>query len=283
MPVAAPLIGAAAGIGGGLLSANATKKAAGKAAAAQTAADQAAIAEQQRQYNTTRSDLMPWQTSGSAAQDQINALLGISTPVQKTTNWAAYVQGNPDALANWNSLTPAQKAQFNNDMGQFGSYHYNQDGSRRDLSAYQTTTGGQADQQGAIDALKASPLYQSLFSNGENTLLANASATGGLRGGNTENSLANFGRDTLSAVIQSQLQNLTGVSSAGQNAAAQTGTLGANSANAISSLLSNSGTANANAALASGAANAGAINSIVGTIGGLAGNKDVTSWAGKLF
>jgi len=286
MPVAAPLIGAAAGIGGGIMSANATKKAAGKAAAAQTAADQAAIAEQQRQYNTTRSDLMPWQASGSAAQDQINALLGLpGANTRGGVDWAAYVNSDPWRVSDW------QNNYKDKTIGEYGQYNYQYDLNRGraadpnytgfDLSPYKTNPA--SDQQAAIDALKLSPLYQSLFSNGENAILSNASATGGLRGGNTQNSLANFGRDTLSAVIQNQLQNLTGVSSSGQNAAAQTGTLGANSANSISNLLSNSGTANANAALASGAANAGAINSIVGTIGGLAGNKDVTSWAGKLF
>jgi len=274
MPVAAPLIGAAAGIGGSVLAGNAAKKAANKAAAAQTAGDQAAIAEQQRQYNTTRSDLMPWQAAGSAAQNQINALLGLGP--EQSTDWAAYVRGNPDAMSDW------QKYHQDMSLSDYGQYHYTSDGSRRDLAPYQVA-GGAAGQQAAIDNLKASPLYQSLFNNGQNTLLANAAATGGLRGGNMQTGLADFGRDTLSAVIQNQLQNLTGVSGAGQNAAAQTGTLGANSANSISNLLSNSGTAQANAALASGAANAGAINSIVGTIGGLAGNKDVTSWAGKLF
>lgn len=222
MPPAVAVAGitAAASIGGGIMSANAQKNAAGKAAAAQTAADQAAIAEQQRQYNTTRSDLMPWQKAGKGALGDIGDLIGIN--------------------------------------------------------------GVNAQQRG-ISSLQTSPLYQSLFNNGQNTLLANAAATGGLRGGNTQLALADFGRDTLSAVIQNQLQNLSGVSGAGQNAAAQTGAAGSNSANAISNLLSNSGTAQANAALASGAAQAGAINSAVGAISGLSGNRDVTNWAGKLF
>lgn len=271
MPVAAPLVGAAVGIGGAALSASASKKAANKAAAAQTAANDAAIAEQQRQYNTTRSDLSPWVNSGSAAQQQINALLGIGP--ERTVDWTAYVQGNPDAMADW------QKYHQDMNLSDYGQYHYASDGSRRDLTPYTADTG----QQGAIDKLKASPLYQSLFSNGENTLLANASATGGLRGGNTNRGLADFGRDTLSAVIQNQLQNLTGVAAAGQNAAAQTGTFGANSANNISNLLSGSGKAQSTAALQSGAASASAIGDITKAIGGLTQNKDVTSWVGKLF
>lgn len=213
---------AAAGIavGGSLLAAKSAKSAAKTAANAQTQANQAAIAEQQRQYDTTRSDLMPFQQAGQQALGQQGDLLGLN---------------------------------------------------------------GNDQQSAAITALKASPLYQSLFGNGQEAVLQNASATGGLRGGQTNTSLANFGRDTLAQVIESQIGKLGGVAASGQNAAAQTGTLGANSSNAISDLLSGSGTAQANAALAGGAASTNAINSIVGAVTGVVGNKDAQSWAGKLF
>lgn len=68
--------------------------------------------------------------------------------------------------------------------------------------------GGPEQQQAAIEQLKQSPYYQSLYGAGEEAILQNASATGGLRGGNTQRSLADFGRDTLSQTIQQQLQNL---------------------------------------------------------------------------
>lgn len=125
---------------------------------------------------------------------------------------------------------------------------------------------GTAAQQAAITNLQGSPLYQSLFGNGQNTILANAAATGGLRGGNTQRSLADFGRDTLAGVYQSQLANLGGVSEQGQNAAAQTGQFGANATNQVSALLSGTGTAQANAALTAGGANVGATNSIVSAL-----------------
>lgn len=213
---------AAAGIavGGSLLSASAAKKSAKTAANAQTQANQAAIAEQQRQYDLTRGDLMPFQQAGVSALGQQGNLLGLNG-------------------------TDAQTA--------------------------------------SIQALQASPLYQSLFRTGQEAVLQNASATGGLRGGNTNASLANFGRDTLAQVIQQQLGQLGGVAQAGQNAAAQTGTFGANSANNIAELLSGSGTAQANAALAAGNANVGAINGIAGALGGMAGNSGVQQWVGKLF
>lgn len=142
---------------------------------------------------------------------------------------------------------------------------------------------GSDQQQAAIDQLKASPLYQSLFGNGRDAILANASATGGLRGGNVQGALFDKGRDTLAQVIQQQVANLGTVSEQGQNAAAQTGQFGANSANAITALMGNQGQANAGAALTSGAANASMIKDITSALGGLANNQSVQNWAGKLF
>lgn len=70
----------------------------------------------------------------------------------------------------------------------------------------------------AIQALEGSPLFKSLFRNGQEAILQNASATGGLRGGNVQSSLADFGADTLTKVIQQQLANLGGLSSQGLSA-----------------------------------------------------------------
>lgn len=104
---------------------------------------------------------------------------------------------------------------------------------------------GNGTQASSIAALQASPLFQSLYRQGQDTILNNASATGGLRGGNTQSSLANFGSDTLAQVIQSQLQNLAGVSQQGQSAAGQLGQFGAQNAGSIADLLVGSGKANA--------------------------------------
>jgi len=199
MPIAGALIGAAASIGGGLIASSGAKSAAN----AQAQSNQAAIDEQQRQYNTTRGDLMPWQKAGQQALGQQGNLLGLN---------------------------------------------------------------GAGQQQSAIDQLQASPLYQSLFNNGRDTLLANASATGGLRGGNTQGALANFGRDTLAGVIENQLSQLGGVSQAGQNSAAQTGQIGQNSANSISQLLSNSGSAQASGILGSAGGTIAGLNGAAGSL-----------------
>lgn len=119
-----------------------------------------------------------------------------------------------------------------------------------------TGVNGAPQQQSAIDALKASPFYQTLFRTGLETNLQNASATGGIRGGNEVRSLADFGSDTLMQTIQQQLASLGGLANIGQNATAQTGAFGADASSAIVKLLSNIGGANASGALAKGGINA---------------------------
>lgn len=80
--------------------------------------------------------------------------------------------------------------------------------------------GGQA---GAISQLQQSPLYQALYHNGQQSVLANAAATGGLRGGNTEASLYNLGVNTLAQTYQNQFNNLGSITGLGENAAAGVG------------------------------------------------------------
>lgn len=61
-------------LGGAMLQADAAKS----AAAGQTAASDAAIAESRRQYDTTRSDLMPWLRAGTGAIGRLSDLVGTS-------------------------------------------------------------------------------------------------------------------------------------------------------------------------------------------------------------
>lgn len=109
-------------------------------------------------------------------------------------------------------------------------------------------------QQGSIDALKASPLYQSLFGNGEDAILANGSATGGLRGGNIQRSLFELGRDTLAQTIEAQLSRLGGLAGQGLGAAGTGGALGADAARQLATLFGGQGQAKAGGII--GAANA---------------------------
>ena len=106
---------------------------------------------------------------------------------------------------------------------------------------------------------------------GNNAILANASATGGLRGGNTQAALAQFSPQLLSQLIQQQFGNLGGLTSVGQNAAAGVGNAGMQTGNSITNLLQQQGAAQAGAALAGGRASMGAWSGGMGALGTFAG------------
>ena len=78
-------------------------------------------------------------------------------------------------------------------------------------------------QQGAIGNIENSPFFKSQYQQAENALLQNASATGGLRGGNFQEALADNRSNMLFGNVQQQLQNLSGVAANGQSAAAGLG------------------------------------------------------------
>ncbi len=128
------------------------------------------------------------------------------------------------------------------------------------LSAYQNLLGvntPQAQQQ-AIAQLQQSPQFASMMQQGENAILQNASATGGLRGGNTQAALAQFRPQLLNQLIQQQLQGYSGLATMGQNSAAGVGSAGMNLGSNIGNLYSNLGTNQANLLGQMGAAQAGA-------------------------
>lgn len=121
--------------------------------------------------------------------------------------------------------------------------------------------GGQADllglngsgsQQSAIAAIQGSPQFASLLASGENAILQNASATGGLRGGNTQRALMEFSPNLLSQLIEQQYSRLGGLTSIGQNSAAQTGSAGIQTGTNVASLLGQQGAAQAGGILAQG-------------------------------
>lgn len=204
--VAAAVVGA--GIGGAMLSSNASKSAANTAANAQTAANDAAIAQQNKQFEAVQKLLAPYVNAGTGALTGQQNLLGLN---------------------------------------------------------------GNSAQQLAISGIENSAQFSSLTKQGEESILANASATGGLRGGNTQAALAQFRPALLNQLIDQQYQRLGGLTSLGQNAAAGTGNAGMANASSVSNLLQQSGAAAAGSALAAGSANASLYNSLGSSVGLFAG------------
>jgi len=114
--------------------------------------------------------------------------------------------------------------------------------------------GGNQAMQDAYANILAQPELSTLMAQGENALLQNASATGGLRGGNTQAALAQFRPQMVNQLIQQRYQNLGGLTALGQQSAAMQGTAGMKTAQGISQQLGNIGQAQAGAALAKGQA-----------------------------
>jgi len=141
------------------------------------------------------------------------------------------------------------------------------------LAAQQNLLGlnGTAAQQQAINGIKAGPAYTSAMQSGANLITQNAAATGGLRGGNVQDALGRYGGDLLTTLTQNQFTNLGGLTSLGQNAAAQTGNAGMQSANNVSTLLAQQGAAQAGGYIAQGNANAGMANSLLQGLGAYGG------------
>lgn len=126
-------------------------------------------------------------------------------------------------------------------------------------------------QQRAIQAIEMGPEFAALTRQGEEAILQNASATGGLRGGNVQASLAKFRPEVLSSLINQQYQRLGGLTQMGQASAAGQAAGGQNMANNISQLFGQRGEALAGSALARGQADANMWGNIAGSVGFAAG------------
>lgn len=133
-------------------------------------------------------------------------------------------------------------------------------------------------QKQALSAIQSSPYFQTVARQGETAILQNASATGGLRGGNTQAALGQFRPQLLNQLVQQQYQNLGGITSIGQSSAALTGNAGMQTAGNIGNLYSQGGAAQAQGLIGAGQAQAGGIigaqnaqNQFIGNLVGLGG------------
>ena len=105
--------------------------------------------------------------------------------------------------------------------------------------------GGAPAQQQAIQGIEQSPAMQAMLQQGENAMLQNASATGGLRGGNIQGALAQFRPQLLNQLINQQYERLGGLTNLGQASAAGVGAAGMQTGENIANLLGQQGAAQA--------------------------------------
>lgn len=132
-------------------------------------------------------------------------------------------------------------------------------------------SGLSADQEqaAAVSKFENSPYFQAITRQSEDAMLQNASATGGLRGGNIQDALSKNRPILLQSLIDKQLANLSGLSTSGQNAAAGVGTAAMNTGSAVNNAIGAGAAAQAGGILGQSNANISAL----GNIGGLFANK----------
>lgn len=255
------IVGGVGSVVGGLIGANGAQS----AADTQAGAAQAGIAEQQREFDTLRNLLQPYVDQGTGAMPQLQ---GITKQEQGV---ATQTQGILDNYLG--ALT-----QLNNMTG----------------------VNGADKQQGWINSLTQNPLYTNAMNLGQQAILANASATGGLRGGNTIASLGYLPGQILSNVMGQQISNqqasLSGINGAlngsqvlngiygqlggqfqnlintGANAAAGTGNAAIATGNNITNLTGQIGSAQAGGTLGTTNAITGGLNNLTSALGNYLGS-----------
>lgn len=161
------------------------------------------------------------------------------------------------------------------------------------LDQYRTLIGlGGADAQNqAIQALTQSPLYQQQLQQAEGSLLQNASATGGLRTGNTQANLASLAPQLLNQQYLQQVGLMGGMQEQGANVIGNLANIRTGQAAATGQAYANQGTALGQSILAQQAArqqSAGGLGSALGTgagyiFGGPVGGAIGGALGGALF
>jgi hypothetical protein len=159
-----------------------------------------------------------------------------------------------------NNLQLAQQ-QYNNMQQQISPYLA---AGQTGLTAYGNLIGSNGDtaQNTAIGEIKQGAQYQGLMQTGNENILANASATGGLRGSNTSNTLANTSINTLNGLITQRLAGYGQLMGNGLNAISGSQAAG----NAFTGAATNANNQQANAATSQAGALSNAFNSGIGAI-----------------
>ena len=198
--------------------------------------------------------------------DAIGSVIGGITGASQQANGAQQA-ANTQASAAERAIAEQREARLSNEQRQDPFVQAGTSALAQQMSLI--GLNGTTQQQDALNALLSGPEYTTGVRQGEQAILQNAAATGGLRGGNTQNSLANFRSDLLNSVLTNQYNRLGGLTSLGQNASAGVGNAGIATASNIGDLLQQQGAAIAGGQIARGnvvANNFNTMGQIAGTI-----------------
>lgn len=233
---------------GGLVAGNQERQAAKGAANAQKKAAKNALQEEQRQFDIQNEEyqrkqsmledqqkqiitqLAPYVQGGQSAFYQMLALSGLGAPTG-TLAQPSSTGSNLSIQSTGAEPVMVDQNKYNQGRGIIGGIMGDISKSafkdvKGDVMArtvpnaanpYAGMTGQQA-QQTAVENIASSPLLQELTRQGEEALLQQSAATGGLRGGNTEAALAQFRPQMLQNEIDKQFARLSGISGTGVQA-----------------------------------------------------------------
>lgn len=250
---------AAASVVGGVLSSNAAKK----GASAQTQSNEAAIAEQRRQYDLSRQDLAPWRTAGSNALSQMQIELGLASPTAPLAGTETSGPGYDLSMFNWDWSPGGFYGGANGKTNPGFDYRINLPNT---TTAANTSTA-------PASGFKATPGYEFVRSEGQRGLERSAAARGGAFSGNALRALDTFNNGLASQEYNNYYNRLAALSGTGQTASTNTAELGANAASRIGGYLQDSGMARASGIAGSANAWGQTINSLGGIFGGVLGKK----------
>ncbi len=153
-----------------------------------------------------------------------------------------------------NKAIGEQQRQFDVTRQDYAPYLQSGLGGLTALSDLIGINGADAQSAGLVN-VQNSPMLASVIRNGEEALLANASATGGLRGGNIQRGLADFRSDAFADQLNQQIARLAGLAGLGQGATDSVSAFGANASNNISNMYGQQGQVRAGGLLTRGGIN----------------------------
>ena len=151
---------------------------------------------------------------------------------------------------------------------------------------------GPDSQAKAIQNIIDGPLYSGLLQQGEDAILQNASATGGLRGGNTQAALSQYRPQLLNNLLNQRFGQLGQITGMGQSSAAGVGQGAMQMGTNVGNLLNEQGSYIAGNAMAQNQATQGMYSGLSGSIGqalsalgrgGYFGNQSPTQTLGSML
>ena len=227
---------------------------------------------------------------GNAIGDVVGGITGAkqagkASEAASQTQAAAAQAGIDEQRRQFDALVKLMTPYVTAGQGALAGYSPYQQAGQQALGGQQALLGlqGAGAQQQAINALAQSPQMQALMKQGEDAMLQNAAAPGGLRGGNIQGALAQFRPQMLQQMIDQQYSRLGGLAGTGlqatshlagmgQASAAGQASAGMGAASNIGNLLAQQGAATAGGQIARGSVPLQTFNQMLKVAGAIMGS-----------